>query len=142
LENESRNEILILQPHLINNLKDKLEEVVVQKRDYLTPGTPRLKIVCPEDNSELIDDETQKRYHYGVGMLLYLTKYLQPDLCNVVRELSKCMDGATMGTYLEMLRVLEISLMFNQYLVYMFRVYPIGILRIQECVCHQLMSQH
>jgi hypothetical protein len=39
-------------------------------------------------------------------MLLYLTKYSRPDLCNVVRELSKCMDKATMGTYLEMLRVI------------------------------------
>jgi hypothetical protein len=45
LENESRNEILILQPHLINNLKDKFEEEVAQKRDYKTPGTPRFRIV-------------------------------------------------------------------------------------------------
>ena len=27
-------------------------------------------------------------------MLLYLIKYSRPDLANVVRELSKCMDGA------------------------------------------------
>jgi hypothetical protein len=40
-------------------------------------------------------------------MLLYLTKYSCPDLCNVVRELAKCMDKATKGTYLEMLRVVK-----------------------------------
>jgi hypothetical protein len=40
-------------------------------------------------------------------MLLYLTKYSRPDLCNVVRELAKCMDKATKGTYLEMLRVVK-----------------------------------
>jgi hypothetical protein len=40
-------------------------------------------------------------------MLLYLTKYYLPDLCNVVRELAKCMDKATKGTYLEMLRVVK-----------------------------------
>jgi hypothetical protein len=40
-------------------------------------------------------------------MLLYLTKYSRPNLCNVVRELSKCMDKATMDTYLEMLRVIK-----------------------------------
>jgi hypothetical protein len=40
-------------------------------------------------------------------MLLYLIKYSRPDLCNVVRELSKCMGKATMGTYLEMLRVVK-----------------------------------
>jgi hypothetical protein len=39
--------------------------------------------------------------------LLYLIKYSRPDLCNVVRELSKCMDKATIGTYLEMLRVVK-----------------------------------
>jgi hypothetical protein len=40
-------------------------------------------------------------------MLLYPIKYSQPDLCNVVRDLSKCMDKETMGTYLEMLRVVK-----------------------------------
>jgi hypothetical protein len=43
-------------------------------------------------------------------MLLYLTKYSRPDLCNVVRELSKCMDGASMGTYLDLLRVIKFVL--------------------------------
>jgi hypothetical protein len=41
-------------------------------------------------------------------MLLYLTKYSRPDLCNVVvRELAKFMDKATKGTFLEMLRVVK-----------------------------------
>jgi hypothetical protein len=43
-------------------------------------------------------------------MLLYLTKYSRPDISNVVRELSKCMDGATIGTYLELLRVIKFVL--------------------------------
>jgi hypothetical protein len=38
---------------------------------------------------------------------LYLIKYSLPDLYNVVRELSKCMDKATMGIHLEMLRVVK-----------------------------------
>jgi hypothetical protein len=36
-------------------------------------------------------------------MLLYLIKYSRPYLCNVVRELSKCMDKAIIGAYLEIL---------------------------------------
>jgi hypothetical protein len=40
-------------------------------------------------------------------MLLNITKYSRPDLCNVVRELAKCMDKVTKGTYLEMLRVVK-----------------------------------
>jgi hypothetical protein len=44
-------------------------------------------------------------------MILYLTKYSRPGICNVVREICKCMDGATMGTYLEkMLRVIKFVL--------------------------------
>jgi hypothetical protein len=45
-----------------------------------------------------------------VGMLLYLTKYSRPDLCNVVRELSKSMNGPSMGTYLELLTVIRFVL--------------------------------
>jgi hypothetical protein len=50
--------------------------------------------------------------HYcsGVGMLLYLIKYSRPDLSNAVRELSKCMDKATFGTYQEMLCVIKFVL--------------------------------
>jgi hypothetical protein len=40
-------------------------------------------------------------------MLLLLTKHSRPDICNIVRESSKCMDKATMGTYLEMLRIVK-----------------------------------
>ena len=110
LENQAQNKILILQPHLINKLRNKFEDEVFGKGTYKTPGTPRFKVVCPYENSELINDNLQKRFRSGVGMLLYLTKYSRPDLCNVVRELSKCMDGASMGTYLELLRVIKFVL--------------------------------
>jgi hypothetical protein len=43
-------------------------------------------------------------------MLLYLIKYSRPDLSNAVRELSKCMDRATYGTYQEMLCVVKLVL--------------------------------
>ena len=43
-------------------------------------------------------------------MLLYLIKYLRPDLANVVRELSKCMDGASLAAYKEMQRVIKFVL--------------------------------
>ena len=105
IEDEKR--ILILQPHLINNLQAKFGNEVEKKRVYKTPGTPRFKIVWPSNDDDTIDGNLQSKYRSGVGMLLYLTKYSRPDLCNVVRELSKCMDKATMGTYLEMLRVIK-----------------------------------
>lgn len=40
-------------------------------------------------------------------MLLFLIKHSRPDLCNAVRELSKCLDGASDGAYKEMLRVIK-----------------------------------
>jgi hypothetical protein len=40
-------------------------------------------------------------------MLLYLAKHSRPDTSNVVRELSICMDGATIWTYLELLRIIK-----------------------------------
>jgi hypothetical protein len=48
-------------------------------------------------------------------MLLYLIKYSRPDVNNAVRELSKCMDRATYGTYQEMLRVVKFVLDTNNY---------------------------
>jgi hypothetical protein len=102
-----KNEILNLQPHLINNLVKKFGNEFQDSTDYKTPGIPRFKITRPDDESDQMNVERQKRYCSGVGMLLYLTKYSRPDLCNVVRELSKCMDRATMGSYLEILRVVK-----------------------------------
>jgi hypothetical protein len=107
IEDLESKSILILKPHLINNLEVKFGQEVCNKRVYKTPGTPRFKIVRPATEDDVIDADLQGRYQSAVGMLLYLTKYSQPDLCNFVRELEKCMDKATKGTYLEMLRVVK-----------------------------------
>jgi hypothetical protein len=55
----------------------------------------------------VLDPQSQRKYRSGVGMLLYLTKYSQPDISNIVRELSKCMDSATWEAYNELLRVIK-----------------------------------
>jgi len=89
IENDEKGEILVMQPHLINCLIEKFGDEVKDKRVYTTPGTPRFKIAQPDCDSELLDKETQQRYCSGVGMLLYLTKYLRPDISNIIRELSK-----------------------------------------------------
>jgi hypothetical protein len=80
---------------------------VFQKRSYKTPVTPSFKVNLPDQDSELIDPESQSRYCSRAGMILYSINYSRPDICNVVRELCKCMDGATIGTYFEMLRVIK-----------------------------------
>jgi hypothetical protein len=50
-----------------------------------------------------------------VGMLLYLIKHSHPDIANVVRELSKCMDSTTKAAYKEILRVTKFVLDTESY---------------------------
>jgi hypothetical protein len=64
---------MILHPHLINNLEGKFGKEVLEKRAYRTPGTPRFKVIHPNQDLELIDPELQSRYCSEVRMLLYLT---------------------------------------------------------------------
>ena len=113
--NYENNVTFVMQPHLIKNLEDKFGEEVNNLSNYGTPGTPRFKIVRPNDDVEKIDSKLQARYRSGVGMLLFLIKYSRPDLANVVRELSKCMDGASHAAYKEMLRVMKFVLDTKEY---------------------------
>ena len=43
------------------------------------PGSPHGAVERPIEEHELITEEKMKVYWTGVGMLLYLTKYLKPD---------------------------------------------------------------
>jgi hypothetical protein len=49
---------------------------VAKKRMYQTPGTPRFKIVCPDNDANIIHSDLQGQYCSGVGMLLYRTNTL------------------------------------------------------------------
>jgi hypothetical protein len=115
LADYERKTLFVMQPHLINNLKEKFEKEVKNLSDDGTPGTPRFKIVRPTNETEKIDGNLQSKYRSGVEMLLYLIKYSRTDLANVVRELSKCMDGANLATYEEMLRVVKFVLDTKDY---------------------------
>jgi hypothetical protein len=85
IEDLKSKSILILQPHIINNLESKFGQEVCNKSVYKNPGTPRFKIVHSAADDDVIDADLKGRYRSAVGMLLYLTKYSQPDLCNLVR---------------------------------------------------------
>ena len=39
-----------------------------------------------------IDPERASKYRTGMGMLLYLVKYIRPNIANAVRELTKGMS--------------------------------------------------
>ena len=64
----------------------------------------------PMEGDDLLSQNEQGRYRSGVGMLLYLVKFSQPDIANSVRELSKVMDGATKGHWMCLLQVIKFVL--------------------------------
>ena len=88
---------------LILSLEKKYGEEVQKLYNYLTPGTPGLHQVREKDTALMLPKETQERYRSGIGMVLYLVKYSQPDIANSVRELSKVLHCSTNGAYKEML---------------------------------------
>jgi hypothetical protein len=98
LFNKDKTRAWLGQPHLIKNLEKKFGDAVTSLQKYRTPETPGQEIVRPikdEQSEPLVSSEDQALYRSGVGMLLYLVKHSRPDIANVVRELSKVMDGAT-----------------------------------------------
>jgi Reverse transcriptase (RNA-dependent DNA polymerase) len=107
VETKEEGKLTMIQPHLLTRLTQKFGEEIKGMRKYLTPGTPRFKILKSTNDIEVLDNEHQTKYRSGVGMLLYLTKYSRPDISNIVRELSKCMDSASWGSYQELLRVIK-----------------------------------
>jgi hypothetical protein len=95
------------QPHLIRSLEKKFSDMTKSLQSYRTRGTPGQGIVRPTTEDEKVSKEDQTLYRSGVGMLLYLVKHSRPDIANVVRELSKCIDGATLGATKELRRVIK-----------------------------------
>jgi hypothetical protein len=75
VENKGERKLTMIQPHLKTRLNLKFGEEIKDMRKYMTPGTPRFKILKSIDNIEVLDGEHQRKYRSGVGMLLYLTKY-------------------------------------------------------------------
>lgn len=84
-------------------------------RNYITPGTPCLSIVCNQLQEVSILQEGHKLHRSGIGLLLYLVKYSRLDVTNPVRELSKVMDSPEPASFKGMLRVIKYVLNTNEY---------------------------
>jgi hypothetical protein len=99
-----------MELHLIDNLAKNFGAEVSTTKSYTSPGTPSFKIVRSTNELEVIKDDLQLRFRSVISILLYLVKHSRPDIANVVRELAKFMDGATLVAYKEMLRVIRFAL--------------------------------
>jgi len=96
------------QPHLIKKLKKKFGKRIQQMKKTFTPGTPGQGLQeIIEGQEEKLNDEEQKVYRSGVGMLLYLVKHSRPDIANPTRELAKGMQSASKRMMKELLRVIR-----------------------------------
>ena len=98
------------QPHMIKKIEQTFGDEVSKLGTYKTPGTPGFSIIRPKGDDITVSAEMQSRYRSGVGMLLFLVKHSRPDISNAVRELTKCMDGASPAAYKEMLRLIKMVL--------------------------------
>ena len=88
---------------IIKTFKDETNKRVRLKM----PGTPGLGLIKVTETENMLSKDRHGRYRTGVGMLLFLIKHSRPDICNAVRELSKCLDGPNEAAYKEMLRVVK-----------------------------------
>jgi hypothetical protein len=108
--NKSRTKAWIGQPHMVNKIEKSFGELVKNMKKCKTPGTPSFNIIRPTTEEAKVSEEDQTIYRSCVGNLLYLIKYSRPDIANTVRELAKCMDGATPAAFNEMMRVIRFVL--------------------------------
>jgi hypothetical protein len=109
--NKDKTKAWLGQPHLIKNLDAKFGDLVKGMQRYKTPGTPGIGVTRPSADVRVkVDAKEQELYRSGVGMLLYLVKHSRPDIANVVRELSKVVDGATPAAMKELRRVIKFVL--------------------------------
>ena len=112
---QDKRKAWIGQPHLINKMERIFGDMVKDMSKYKTPGTPHQQIARPKEDSTLLSEDEQKLFRTGVGLLLYLTKYSRPDICNAVREGTKCMQKATPAAWKEVKRTIKFVLDTKQY---------------------------
>ena len=76
-------------------------------QEYGMPAGSGEHIKRPDEGEPTLGKDDQTIYRRGVALLLYLIKFSRPDISNTVRELSKVMDGATLGNMKSMLRTIK-----------------------------------
>jgi len=98
------------QPHMVKKIDKTFGKEVANIQNYTAPGTPGFKLAKASDESEMIDDNLQSRFHTGAGQLMLLIMHSRPNLMSVVRELSKALGKATEATYKELLHCVKFVL--------------------------------
>jgi hypothetical protein len=108
--NHNQTKAWLGQPHLIKKLIKTYGYLVGNQYKYKKPGTPKLGITKPKEESEMVSKEERETYRSAFGSLLHLVNYSRPDITNIVRELSKCASGPSPVAFKEMKRVMKFVL--------------------------------
>ena len=85
---DDKNTIWLQQSKLIKHLEQSFLKEVESVRSHNTPAGYKTVVMILMEGDTLINAEEQKRYRFGVGMLLYLIKHSRSDLANAIRELT------------------------------------------------------
>ena len=87
---EKTNSIKIAQPVLVQNLKDKFKFREVNAKPEVSAIAGMHLLL----NGPKLSGEEQTKYHSGISKLLYLMKWLYPEIVNGVHELTRFMTQA------------------------------------------------
>ena len=67
------------------------DEFDVPKKMYATPAKPG-NILTKGDPNSVVDAKTQTYFRSGVGKMIHMMQWLQPDICSAVRDLTRHMQ--------------------------------------------------
>ena len=104
---KKNNKIFLHQSDLIMKLEREFEEELKDIKKVDTPAIAGEGIVMAKDETKIEDGRKHTKFRSGVGMLLFLVKYLRPDISNAVRELSKANLGPNPAHYKKLLRTIK-----------------------------------
>ena len=97
----------LTQPVLMLSFEDEFD--LLNAKSYITPGELG-KTLYSGKHEELVDATMQTKFCSGVGKLLHLMKWSQPEVMNSVCELSHFMTGATTAHMKAMYHVMKYCL--------------------------------
>jgi Reverse transcriptase (RNA-dependent DNA polymerase) len=102
--NHEEGWIKLTQPVLMKSYTDEFK--LPEGETPRTPATPG-GVLQKYDPKDAISEKEQSIYRSGVGKLLHMMKWTQPEILNAVRELSRFMTGTAMAHLKEMYRAMK-----------------------------------
>ena len=98
---------------LIQSFEDEFDLNEYGDEDCSTPAAPGQILICGGEEG-VMEPKWQRMYCKGVGKLLHMTRWSQPDIRNAVQELTKCNGVAKPAHYKAMIQVMHYCVQTRQ----------------------------